>query len=137
VLPTDLDHSIVRGRCVLVSGAGGSIGSELCRQVLGHRPTLLALMGRGENSLYEIHQELSPRALELGVPLEVCIGDVRDEALVGRMMQRLRPQVVLHAAAHKHVHFMEAQPAEAIKNNVMGTRIMAQAALAAGPSASS
>jgi FlaA1/EpsC-like NDP-sugar epimerase len=129
VLASDLEHSILAGRRVLVTGAGGSIGSELCRQVLMHRPASLTMLGRGENSLYEIHQELAARTREAGIPLEVVVGDVRDSALVDPLFERLRPHVVLHAAAHKHVHFMEAQPCEAIKNNVLGTRTLAEAAL--------
>ena len=132
VLDADLEHSILRGRVVLVTGAGGSIGSELCRQALHHRPERLVLLGRGENSLYEINAELGARARELGVMLEVVVGDVRDATLVRPLFERLRPRVILHAAAHKHVHFMEAQPAEAIKNNVVGTRLLAEAAVAVG-----
>jgi FlaA1/EpsC-like NDP-sugar epimerase len=129
------DHegrSCVAGRRALVTGAGGSIGAELCRQALEHRPSMLILLGRGENSIYEILHELMPRAAQLKIPLEPIVGDVRDEALVAAVFARFKPQVVLHAAAHKHVHFMEAQPAEAIKNNVRGTRLVAQAAQRAG-----
>lgn len=124
--------SCLRGRRVLVTGAGGSIGSELCRQALEHRPVSLLLLGRGENSIYEIQQELAGRARELGVPVRALIGDVRDAAFVEGLFAQAPPQVVLHAAAHKHVHFMEAQPAEAIKNNVRGTRLLAEASVRAG-----
>lgn len=128
VVMPDLSGSWLQGRRVLVTGAGGSIGSELCRQALLHKPQCLILLGRGENSLYDIHQELAPLAAEAGVPLEVIVGNVTDPALVGSVFERLRPQVVFHAAAHKHVHFMEAQPCEAVRNNVVGTRIVAEAA---------
>ncbi|MCL5271244.1 MAG: polysaccharide biosynthesis protein, partial [bacterium] len=122
----------LRGRRVLVTGAGGSIGAELCRQVLEHTPARLVMLGRGENSLWDIQQELAPQAAALGVGLDVVIGNIRDESLIRLLLARLRPEVVFHAAAHKHVHFMEAQPAEAVKNNVLGTRVVAEAALAAG-----
>jgi FlaA1/EpsC-like NDP-sugar epimerase len=125
-------QSCLAGRRVLVTGAGGSIGSEICRQALAHRPASLILLGRGENSIYEIQHEIAGRAALAEVQVVPIIGDVRDRSVVDRIFARHRPQVVLHAAAHKHVHFMEAEPAEAIKNNVMGTRNVAQAALAAG-----
>jgi FlaA1/EpsC-like NDP-sugar epimerase len=134
--PVDLgrfpESSRIRGCRVLVTGAGGSIGSELCRQLLLHRPTALVLMGRGENSLYEIEQELKEPATDSGVPFELVIGDIRDENLVRAVFERARPQVVFHAAAHKHVHYMEAQPGEAVKNNVRGTRLVAEASLEYG-----
>ncbi len=132
VLKTDPSQSCLAGRRVLVTGAGGSIGSELCRQAIEHRPTELILLGRGENSVYEILYNINPRAAELGVPIKPFVGDVRDRDLIDQIMSGHKPQVVLHAAAHKHVHFMEAQPAEAIKNNVVGTRILAEAAIACG-----
>src|SRR5206468_631816 len=112
-----------------VTGAGGSIGAELCRQALDQNAASLLLLGRGENSLYEILQELAAPARDKDVPLEIVIGDITDEPLVRRVFARTRPEVILHAAAHKHVHFMEAQPTEAIKNNVKGTRIVAEAAM--------
>lgn len=132
VLKTDPSQSCLAGRRVLVTGAGGSIGSELCRQAIEHRPTELILLGRGENSVYEILYHIGARAAELGVPVMPYVGDVRDKDLVEQIMRAHKPQVVLHAAAHKHVHFMEAQPAEAVKNNVVGTRILAEAAIACG-----
>ena len=129
VRPGDnLAGSFLFQRCVLVTGAGGSIGSELSRQALLHKPARLLLLGRGENSIYEIAQEIAPLAAAAGVALETIIGDVRDAALIETLFARERPHVVLHAAAHKHVHLMELQPSEAIKNNVLGTRIVAEAA---------
>ncbi len=132
VLDVEASRSCLAGRRVLITGAGGSIGAELCRQALEHRPASLTLLGRGENSIFEIEGRLAARAGELGVALEALVGDVRDAGLVGPLLAGRRPQVVLHAAAHKHVHFMELQPAEAIKNNVTGTRVLAEAARAAG-----
>ncbi|MEN6626350.1 MAG: nucleoside-diphosphate sugar epimerase/dehydratase [Candidatus Sumerlaeia bacterium] len=132
VLKTDPSQSCLAGRRILVTGGGGSIGGELCRQAVEHRPTELMILGRGENSVYEINYQISARAAELGIPVKLFVGDVRDRALIERIMMKNRPQVVLHAAAHKHVHFMEAQPAEAIKNNVVGTRIVAETAIACG-----
>ncbi|HOE96198.1 MAG TPA: nucleoside-diphosphate sugar epimerase/dehydratase [Candidatus Sumerlaeota bacterium] len=125
-------ESCLTGRRVLITGAGGSIGSELARQALAHGASELILLGRGENSLYDIHQELSAPARERGAALRLVVGDVRDAALIEPLLAEARPAVILHAAAHKHVHLMEAQPAEAIKNNVMGTRVLAEAARAAG-----
>jgi FlaA1/EpsC-like NDP-sugar epimerase len=125
-------QSCLAGRRVFVTGAGGSIGSEICRQALAHRPASLIIMGRGENSIYEIQHEIAARAALAEVQVFPIIGDARDRALVERVFARHQPQVILHAAAHKHVHFMEAEPAEAIKNNIMGTRNVAQAALAVG-----
>jgi FlaA1/EpsC-like NDP-sugar epimerase len=132
VVPNREDQSPLHGRRVLVTGAGGSIGAELCRQALDRHPSGLILLGRGENSIYEIEHELAPLARERGIALTPLIGDVRDPRLVEEIFRRHSPQVILHAAAHKHVHFMELQPGEAIKNNVSGTRVLAQAALAAG-----
>ena len=131
-LARDTETSYLRGRGVLVTGAGGSIGGELSRQALEHRPARLVLLGRGENSLYDIHQELLARAGELDVVLEIIICDVRDASAVRSLFGRIKPEVIFHAAAHKHVHFMEAQPCEAIKNNVVGTHVVAQAALEVG-----
>ena len=108
------ETSRIRGCRVLVTGAGGSIGSELSRQLLLHRPASLVLMGRGENSLYEIEQELREKAGGSGTRLELIIGDIRDENLVRGVFSKIRPQVVFHAAAHKHVHYMAAQPGEAV-----------------------
>ncbi len=114
------------GQVVLVTGAGGSIGSELCRQVARFKPELLVLLGRGENSIYEIHQELGQNFPE--VKLAQVIADVGDETAIDHAFRKYRPAVVFHAAAHKHVPLMELNPAEAIKNNVLGTWIVARAA---------
>lgn len=114
------------GEVVLITGAGGSIGSELCRQVASFQPKLLVLLGRGENSIYEIQYELSSSFP--GVKLAQVIADVRDYAAIDHTFRKYRPTVVFHAAAHKHVPLMEVNPAEAVKNNVVGTWVVAQAA---------
>ncbi len=112
----------VAGRCVMVTGAGGSIGAELCRQLLPLGPGHLLLLGRGENSLFEIAEELAPQSGATRViPL---IADVRDAPRLAVLAQRHRPQVILHAAAHKHVPLMESHPEEAVFVNVAGTANM-------------
>ncbi|MGQ9498491.1 MAG: polysaccharide biosynthesis protein [Desulfotomaculales bacterium] len=120
----------LRGRMVLVTGAGGSIGSELCRQVARFGPRRLVLLGHGENSIFTIHREL--RALYPDLPLVPRVASVCDRAAVEGIMQALRPQVIFHAAAHKHVPLMEENPGEALKNNILGTWNVARAARAAG-----
>lgn len=126
---TDLEavRATVKGRTILVTGAGGSIGSELCRQLARLDPRRLLLLGHGENSIYEIQVALREAFPELEtVPL---IADVRDRPLVRQLLERHRPEVVFHAAAHKHVPMMECNVAEAILNNVEGTASLVQAAL--------
>ena len=129
VLRRRAGDSCISGRRVLVTGAGGSIGSELCRQALLAKPARLVLLGRGENSLYDIHQELLHEVGPAGVELIPLVGNVCDAAMMEELFAEYRPELVFHAAAHKHVHLMEAQPAEAIKNNLTGTRVTAEAAL--------
>ncbi|SDJ26737.1 polysaccharide biosynthesis protein [Salimicrobium halophilum] len=123
-------ESEIKNRTVLVTGAGGSIGSEICRQLLRFAPKRLILLGHGENSIYSIHMELS----RLGAPTEVIpvIADVQDRDRILQVMQDYAPSHVYHAAAHKHVPLMEDNPAEAVKNNVIGTRNVAEAADLAG-----
>lgn len=125
---TDLKalHSIVGGHTVLVTGAGGSIGSELCRQIARHAPSCLVLLGHGENSIYDIHHELSAHFSD--IPLVTVIADVRDEQRIDNIMSQYRPHAVFHAAAHKHVPLMEENLVEAITNNVKGTRVMVETA---------
>ncbi|MBM3267046.1 MAG: polysaccharide biosynthesis protein [Candidatus Sericytochromatia bacterium] len=118
------------GRRVLVSGAGGSIGAELCRQIANLQPAQLLLLGHGENSIYLIAQELTEKFGALDV--RSLIADTRDDKRIGRIFEEFRPEVVFHAAAHKHVPLMEDNAAEAVTNNVLGTRVMAEAAAAAG-----
>jgi len=111
---------------VLVTGAGGSIGAELCRQIARMQPKTLILLGKGENSIYEIDWELRKKYPNL--PLEAVIADIRDRERINAIFQRVKPQVVFHAAAHKHVPLMEQQPEEAVRNNVFGTQMVAEAA---------
>lgn len=125
-LDMDAISRYIENKVVMVTGAGGSIGSELCRQISKARPAKLILLGRGENSIYEIHQELVEKfGAERYVPV---IADIRDEERIDSVFSQYRPQLVFHAAAHKHVPLMEAQPVEAVKNNIFGTRHVAQAA---------
>jgi FlaA1/EpsC-like NDP-sugar epimerase len=122
--------AFLAGRTVLVTGAGGSIGGEICRQVARFGVERLVLLGRGENQIYEIEREL--RDAHPGRDVAPVIIDVRDAAALTRAFMEYRPDVVYHAAAHKHVHYMEAFPAEAVKNNVLGTLHVIDAAAAAG-----
>lgn len=119
----------ISGATVLVTGAGGSIGSELCRQIARFNPRRLVLLGHGENSIYTIEQELARKFPSL--ERDVIIADIRDASKIRAVMQRHRPRIVFHSAAHKHVPLMEQNADEAITNNVLGTRNVVQAALAA------
>ena len=116
----------IEGKTVLVTGGGGSIGSELCRQIASHEPKRLIIFDIYENNAYNIQMELIRHypALEL----EVLIGSVRDEARVDDIFREYKPEIVFHAAAHKHVPLMEVSPREAIKNNVIGTLNVVRAA---------
>ena len=116
----------VRNKVVLVTGGGGSIGSELCRQVAAHSPRMLIIFDIYENNAYDIQQELKKKYPAL--KLEVLIGSVRNTSRIESVMELYRPDVVYHAAAHKHVPLMEDSPNEAIKNNVFGTYKTARAA---------
>ena len=100
--------SCIYGKCILVTGAGGSIGSELCRQLIKLRPAKLILLGKGENSIYEIYMELKGSS-EYSL-IETEIADIRDKKRIEDIFEKHRPQVFFHAAAHKHVPLMEAQP---------------------------
>ncbi len=122
----------IAGRRVLVTGAGGSIGSELCRQILSVSPASLLLVEQSEFALYTIHDELAPRADEASVQLVPLIASVRDAARMEEIMRAWRPDTVYHAAAYKHVPLVEHNPAEGIRNNVFGTLVAAEAAKAAG-----
>ncbi len=116
----------VSGRTVLITGAGGSIGSELSRQVANFRPSNLILLGHGENSIYEIHREIVRSFPDLTIiPV---IADIQDQLRIDQVFHQYKPNVVFHAAAHKHVPLMEYNPTEALKNNVLGTKNVAEAA---------
>ena len=115
------------GKRVMVTGAGGSIGSELCRQVAKLDPELLILFGRGENSIYHIDMEL--RESDPPINRELVIGDIRDNSKVFQIIKRYKPHIIFHAAAHKHVKFMEAHPDEAVKNNIVGTKNLIESAI--------
>lgn len=119
-----LDH--VSGKVILVTGGGGSIGSELCRQIAAHHPKQLIILDIYENNAYDIQQELLHKYPELN--LAVLIASVRNEERINSIFETYRPNIVYHAAAHKHVPLMEDSPHEAIKNNVFGTYKVAQAA---------
>lgn len=126
--PVELDSQSISGyvedRCVLVTGAGGSIGSELCRQVMRFQPRKLLILGKGENSIFDIQQELRNKA----EPVQIIpiIADIRDRARLETIFAKHRPRVVFHAAAHKHVPLMEDNVVEAISNNIKGTQNVAE-----------
>ncbi len=126
---TEIERS-VHGATVLVTGAGGSIGSEICRQLIRFRPERLVLLGHGENSIYLIRRELE--CLSRDIQFESVIADVQDSDRMLEVMRRFEPDLVYHAAAHKHVPLMEDNPSEAVENNIYGTRNVARAAEAAG-----
>lgn len=118
-----LTTALLKGKRVLVTGAGGSIGSELCRQIVSYSPESLILYERYENGLFTIHSELGQRASPPHI--YPVIGDVTDRERLQSTMEAYAPQIVFHAAAHKHVPMMEYNPCEAVKNNVLGTRTVA------------
>jgi FlaA1/EpsC-like NDP-sugar epimerase len=129
--PVELDidgiSETITGKTVLVTGAGGSIGSEICRQICRFEPKKLVLLGHGENSIYLIDMELRNFSLP-SVEIVPVIGDIQDRDRMFEVMEEHRPDVVYHAAAHKHVPLMEYNPRESIKNNVFGTKNVAEAA---------
>ena len=121
---------LIEGKRVLVTGAGGSIGSELCRQIIEFHPQALILYERHENSLYTISSELADHGHALLV--HPVLGDITDVLRLNETIQTHHPDIIFHAAAHKHVPLMEMNPGEALKNNVLGTRLVAEAALQHG-----
>ena len=127
-IQVDLDSIMgyVSAKRVMVTGGGGSIGSELCRQIASKNPEMLIIVDIYENNAYDIQMELRRTHPELN--LEVIIGSVRDAVRLNHVMETYRPELVFHAAAHKHVPLMEESPNEAIKNNVIGTYKLAKAA---------
>jgi len=127
-LQTDRIRELVQNKVVMVTGAGGSIGSELCRQIASYTPSQLLLVERSEFLLFQIEQEL----IDLGLASNITtlVADITDPARIEGIFQRFKPTVIFHAAAHKHVPMMEQQPAEAFANNTLGTRLLANIALA-------
>jgi FlaA1/EpsC-like NDP-sugar epimerase len=121
----------VTDKVVLVTGAGGSIGSEICRQVIKFQPRMLILLGHGENSIYTISMELQEKFVSETIILPI-IADIQDRERIFKVVEQYKPQVIYHAAAHKHVPLMEINPKEAVKNNVFGTKNVAEAADAFG-----
>jgi FlaA1/EpsC-like NDP-sugar epimerase len=121
-------RTIIEGRTVMVTGAGGSIGSELCRQILAHGPAALVMLERSEPHLFLIEQEVRAQPLN-GTSLVPVVGDVSRASRLRQIFQRFRPHVVFHAAAHKHVPLMELQPEEAIYNNLCTTALLADIAV--------
>lgn len=120
----------LKGKTILVTGGGGSIGSELCRQIASHEPKQLIIFDIYENNAYDIEQELKRKYKDLN--LKVLIGSVRDSRRINMVFEKYHPDIVYHAAAHKHVPLMETSPNEAIKNNVIGTYKTAYAAMKYG-----
>ncbi len=131
-IQTDLQelHPLLEGKRVLVTGAGGSIGSELCRQIARYRPSALVLFERYENSLHALELELRESFPHVGI--RAVVGDVTDTDGVKAVFRGCAPQVIFHAAAHKHVPLMEHNQREAVRNNIVGTRMVATAAREAG-----
>lgn len=135
--------ALLQGRRVLVTGAGGSIGSELCRQIAHFGPAELVLLGHGENAIFDILTEFSANAALPGASdggpatrtqpvVHSMVADIRSEERLQHLFKTYRPEIVFHAAAHKHVPLMEHNPSEAVTNNVLGTQRLVQAAIAAG-----
>jgi FlaA1/EpsC-like NDP-sugar epimerase len=121
----------ITGKTILVTGAGGSIGSEICRQVILFNPKKLVLLGHGENSIYLIDRELNINFKDNITEIVPVIADIQDREKMFEIMNEVKPDIVYHAAAHKHVPLMEYNPKEAVKNNIYGTKNTAEAAKAA------
>ena len=131
--PVSIDHPalnrVLADAVVLITGAGGSIGAELARQATYFRPARIVLLGRGENSLWDIERSLRELYPNQAISLELC--DIRNLPRMHQVFQRWRPDVVFHAAAHKHVPYLEQHPEEGVENNIFGTRNVLEAACAA------
>src|SRR5699024_2559169 len=132
-LNTEIIGNQIANKTVLISGAGGSIGSEICRQVAKFSPRRIILLGHGELSIYKIEKELR-NLTNRTFDVEAVIADIQDRALMFHVMKKYSPDLVYHAAAHKHVPLMEQNPREAVKNNIFGTKNIAEAAKAANVS---
>ena len=117
----------IAGKTILVTGAGGSIGSEICRQVMKYKPAKIVLLGHGENSIYNIEMEMRVTYKDM-VEITTEIADIQDRHKIFEIMKKHQPYIVYHAAAHKHVPLMERNPEEAVKNNIFGTKNVAEAA---------
>lgn len=117
----------IAGKTILVTGAGGSIGSEICRQVMKYKPAKIVLLGHGENSIYNIEMEMRVTYKDI-VEITTEIADIQDRHKIFEIMKKHQPYIVYHAAAHKHVPLMERNPEEAVKNNIFGTKNVAEAA---------
>ncbi|MFW7368029.1 polysaccharide biosynthesis protein [Vagococcus fluvialis] len=128
-LDMDIIKTQITNQVILVTGAGGSIGSEICRQVMQFSPKRLLLLGHGENSIYLIEKELRQKCRDKNTEIVPIIAEIRDENRMNQVMADFRPDIVYHAAAHKHVPLMEYNPSEALKNNIYGTKNVAEAAL--------
>jgi FlaA1/EpsC-like NDP-sugar epimerase len=138
VIDTDINEveRFIKGKRILVTGSGGSIGSELCRQILKFKPKELVLLGHGENSIFDVEQELMRRIGYLSnghnPVIKTLIADIRFPHRIDAIFAKYKPEVVFHAAAHKHVPIMEMNSSEAITNNVLGTKILVESALRNG-----
>lgn len=121
----DIDEvgAYLGGKCVLITGAGGSIGREIARQISKIDLKMLVLFGKGENSIYEINLELGEDTKKV-----TLIGDIRDKNCISQVIKEYRPEIIFHTAAHKHVSLIENLPEEAVKNNIIGTRVLAEEA---------
>lgn len=118
----------LNGKTILVTGAGGSIGSEITRQLMRFSPKKILLLGHGENSIYQIHRELTTNFKDKNTEFVPIIADIQDRARLDDIMKMYHPDIIYHAAAHKHVPMMQCNPTEAVKNNIYGTRNVAEVA---------
>ncbi|MFC6348360.1 polysaccharide biosynthesis protein [Vagococcus carniphilus] len=129
-----LDMEVIQNqltnKVIMVTGAGGSIGSEICRQIMEFSPSKILLLGHGENSIYLIEKELRQKFSKKNTEIVPVIADIRDASRIFEVMAQHRPDIVYHAAAHKHVPLMQYNPTEALKNNIYGTKNVAEASLA-------
>jgi FlaA1/EpsC-like NDP-sugar epimerase len=123
-------HPLLEGKRILVTGAGGSIGSELCRQIAHYRPAILVLFERYENGLHALDLELKRKFPQ--IKFLAAVGDITVQDRVSEVIAQTRPELLFHAAAHKHVPLMELNPKEAVRNNVLGTKVVAESALVGG-----